>query len=70
MHIGMAIDASGFCFGKYKGRVTGPAIRFLVPPGKGHGRGVVIKRIDCFIQLPATGAVANIAAYLKLVSMR
>jgi hypothetical protein len=70
MHIGMAVDASGFCLGKYKGCVTGPAIRFLVTTGQGHGRGVVIKSVDCFIQLPAAGTVANIAAYLKLVSVR
>ena len=66
----MAVDASGFCLGKYKGCVTGPAIRFLVAPSQGHSRGVVIKSIDCFIQLPAAGAVAYIAAYFKLVSVR
>jgi hypothetical protein len=70
MHIGMAIDAFCFCIGKYKGGVTGTAIRLSVTPGKGHGRGVVIKSVDCFIQLPAVGAVTNIAAHFKLVSMR
>ena len=70
MHIGMAVDASGFCLGKYQGCMTGPAIRFPVTPCQGHGRSVVIKSVDCFIQLPAAGAVANIAAYFKLVSMR
>jgi hypothetical protein len=70
MHIGMAVNAFGFCLGKYKGRVAGSAVRFSVTPYQGHGRGVVIKRVDCFIQLPAAGAVAYIAAYLKLVSVR
>ena len=69
MHIGMAVDASGFCLGKYQGSMAGTAIRFLMTPGQGHGRGIVIKGVDCFIQLPAAGAVANIAAYFKLVSM-
>jgi hypothetical protein len=70
MYIGMAIDTSGFCLRKYKGNVAGPAACFPVTPGQGHGCSVVVKRIDRFIQFPAAGAVANIAAYFKFVSMR
>jgi hypothetical protein len=70
MHIGMAVDASGFSIGKNQGGVTRPAVRFPVTPGQGQGRGVVIKCVGCRIQFPAAGVVAYIAAHFKLVSMR
>jgi benzoyl-CoA reductase/2-hydroxyglutaryl-CoA dehydratase subunit BcrC/BadD/HgdB len=70
MHIGMAVDASGFSIGKYKGGMTRPAVRFPVAPGEGQGRGVVIECVGCRIQFPAAGVVAYIATYFELVSMR
>jgi hypothetical protein len=70
MHIGMAVDAFGFCIRKYQGCMAGNAVRFRVVPREGHCCCVVIKGVDCLIQLPAAGAVADIAAYLELVSMR
>jgi len=70
MHIGMAVDAFGFSIGKHKGCVAGNAVRFRMAPCEGKRRGIVVKGVDCFIQLPAVGTVANVAAYFKLVSMR
>jgi hypothetical protein len=53
VQVGMTIHARGFGFRKHQCRMTCPAINSLMLTIKGKRSFIVIKSVDCLIQLPA-----------------